>query len=97
MNKLIIDAAENKIFLMIIDNSFNHNITYENSKINYEKLILLINEFLKSKNLSLSRISEIYINGGPGSFAGNQKLSFNCKSHKFSEENRLLLLQSKRF
>ena len=41
MNKLIIDAAENKIFLMIIINNFNYNITYENSKINYEKLILL--------------------------------------------------------
>ena len=70
MNKLIIDATENKIFLMIIHNNLNHNITYENSKINYEKLILLINEFLKSKNLNLNKISEIYVNGGPGSFAG---------------------------
>ena len=56
MNKLIIDAAENKIFLMIIVNSFNHNITYENSKINYEKLILLINEFLNTKKLNLKKI-----------------------------------------
>ena len=70
MNKLIIDAANDNIFLMIIGNDFNHNISYENSKINYEKLTLLINEFLKSKKLNLSKISQIYVNRGPGSFAG---------------------------
>ena len=70
MNKLIIDAANNNIFLMVIGNDFNHNISYENSKINYDKLTLLINEFLKSKKLHLSKISQIYVNRGPGSFAG---------------------------
>ena len=70
MNKLIIDAAKDKIFLMIIDNNTNYSITYENTKINYEKLTLLINEFLNKKNLNLNDISEIYVNGGPGSFAG---------------------------
>ena len=70
MNKLIIDATKNKIFLMIINNSNNYSITHENTKINYEKLTLLINEFLNKKNLNLNHISEIYINGGPGSFAG---------------------------
>ena len=46
MNKLIIDATKDKIFLMIINNDSSQKITHENSKINYEKLILLINEFL---------------------------------------------------
>jgi len=46
MNKLIIDAANEKIFLMIINNDNNYSITYENTKLNYEKLTLLINEFL---------------------------------------------------
>ena len=70
MSKLIIDAANEKVFFMIIDNKGYYNITHENSKNNYEKLILLINEFLKSKNLDLNKISEIYVNRGPGSFAG---------------------------
>ena len=70
MNKLIIDATKDEIFFMIIDNNDYYNITYENSKNNYEKLIILINEFLKSKSLNLDKISEIYINRGPGSFAG---------------------------
>ena len=69
MSKLIIDTARNKVFFMIIGNN-NYNITYENSKNNYEKIILLINEFLKSKNLNLNKITQIYVNRGPGSFAG---------------------------
>tara|TARA_E500000178_G_scaffold299695_1_gene307533 strand:+ start:81 stop:467 length:387 start_codon:yes stop_codon:yes gene_type:complete len=70
MIKLIIDAANEKIFFMIIDSEHNYSISYENSKINYEKLSLLIDEFLHSKNLDLSKISKIYVNRGPGSFAG---------------------------
>ena len=70
MNKLIIDAAKDKIFLMIITNDINYSITHENSKINYEKLSILINDFLNKKNLDLDKVSQIYVNRGPGSFAG---------------------------
>ena len=70
MTKLIIDAAKDKILFMITGTDINYNITYENSKNNYEKLALCINQFLISKNLDLSKISEIYVNRGPGSFAG---------------------------
>ena len=70
MNKLIIDATKDKIFLMIIINDSKHYITHENSKSNYQKLILLINELLKTRNLALSKIQKIYVNRGPGSFAG---------------------------
>ena len=70
MNKLIIDATSDKIFLMVINDDNSQKITHENSKVNYEKLILLINQFLKSINLDLNKISKIYINRGPGSFAG---------------------------
>ena len=70
MNKLIIDAAKDKIFLMIISNETNYSIKYENTKINYDRLTLLINDFLKNKKLDLKDISQIYVNRGPGSFAG---------------------------
>ena len=70
MSKLIIDAAKEKIFLMIINNDINYSIRHENTKINYEKLTLLINEFLTEKNMNLKKISKIYVNGGPGGFAG---------------------------
>ena len=70
MNKLIIDAAKENIFLMIISNKDIYSISYENTKTNYEKLIILINDFLNSKNLKIKDISSFYINIGPGSFAG---------------------------
>ena len=55
MNKLIIDAAKDKIFLMIINNTINYSITHENTKINYEKLSILIDEFLNKKNINLKK------------------------------------------
>ena len=70
MNKLIIDAASEKIFLMIISNASIYNITQENTKINYEKLTIIINDFLSSKNIKITDINAIYINQGSGSFAG---------------------------
>jgi len=70
MNKLIIDAADKVIFLMLIINNKTYSITHDNSKINYEKLIILINDFLNSNNLAVKDIKKIYVNRGPGSFAG---------------------------
>ena len=54
MIKLIIDAAKDKVFFMIIDNNNIYNTTYENSKKNFEKLTVLVSEFLESKNLKLN-------------------------------------------
>ena len=70
MNKLIIDVVNEKIFLMIITNNDVYNITHDNTKINYEKLTIIINDFLNNKGLKIKDISKIYINRGPGSFAG---------------------------
>tara|TARA_B100001093_G_C26352993_1_gene811082 strand:+ start:296 stop:682 length:387 start_codon:yes stop_codon:yes gene_type:complete len=70
MNILIVDAAKEKIFLMIIKSENNYSISYENSKTNYERLSTLINEFLDSQNLKIDDISKLYVNCGPGSFAG---------------------------
>ena len=70
MNKLIIDAAKKNIFFMIVTKDTKYSITYENTKVNFEKMIILINDFLSSKNLNINDISKIYVNRGPGSFAG---------------------------
>ena len=70
MTKLIIDAANDNIFLMLIDNNSIYNVAHKNSKTNYEKLTILINDFLKLNSLNIDDISLIYVNKGPGSFAG---------------------------
>ena len=67
---MIIDVAGEKIFLMVITSNDIYNITKENTKINYEKLTLIINDFLYSLKLDLKDINKIYLNRGPGSFAG---------------------------
>ena len=101
MNKLIIDAANDSIFLMIIKNHNIYNISHENSKTNYEKLTILIYDFLKSKGLNLEEIASLYVNRGPGSFAGIRnslsivkamhfikKIDYYCYSFKdFKGEN----------
>ena len=70
MNKLVIDVASEKIFLMIITKDDIYNITRENTKINYEKLTLILKDFLNLNSLKLEDIQKIYVNRGPGSFAG---------------------------
>ena len=101
MNKLVIDAANENIFLTIISNDRLYNVCHENSKTNYEKLTVLIIDFLSSKNLKINDISMIYANRGPGSYAGIRntistvkafylalKIDYYCYSFKdFHEEN----------
>ena len=70
MNNLIIDAANEKIYLMLIKNENIYSISHENSKTNYEKLTILINEFIENYDLKINKISKLYVNRGPGSFAG---------------------------
>ena len=79
MNNLIIDAANKKIFLMIIRSKNIYSISFENSKTNYERLIILINDFLKSHNMKINDISRMYVNHGPGSFAGIRNSLAVCK------------------
>jgi len=74
MNKLIIDVAGKNFFFMLITSNDIYNITKENTKINYEKLTLIINDFLSSHKLNLNDIKSIYLNRGPGSFAGIRNL-----------------------
>ena len=93
MSNLIIDAAGDKIFLTLIVDKNIYTCSHENSKSNFEKLIILINDFLKNNESSLSKIKDIYVNRGPGSFAGirnslstikalflSQKIDYYCFS-----------------
>ena len=70
MKNLIVDAARDKIFLTFIVSKNIYTCSHDNSKINFEKLMILIIEFLKNNKSSLDDIDVIYVNRGPGSFAG---------------------------
>ena len=86
MNQLIIDVTNEKIFLMIITSNDIYNISYDNTKINYEKLTVIINDFLGNYNLKISDIKKIYINRGPGSFAGIRNSMSIVKAFNISKK-----------
>ena len=99
MKSLIIDATSDKIFLVIINNKNIYTSSYENSKSNFDKLTILINDFLKKNETSINEINKIYVNRGPGSFAGirnslsivkglflTKKIDYYCFSFKDFEK-----------
>jgi tRNA threonylcarbamoyladenosine biosynthesis protein TsaB len=103
MSKLIIDAARDKIFFTFIVSENIYTCSHENSKINFEKLMILINEFLKNNRSSLDDIEVIYVNRGPGSFAGirnslstakalllTKKIDYYCFSFDDFKESRAI-------
>ena len=86
MSKLVIDAAKDKIFFMIINDDTTYNITYENNKINFEKMMILIKDFLDSKKIKIDDISRSFVrfkSGVSGSIEANW-LATGCKmKHDF--------------
>ena len=101
MNNLIIDAANKKIFFTLMKDKNIYSVSHENSKTNYEKIVMLINDFLNLNNLKIEKISKVYVNRGPGSFAGirnslavvkaiylAKKIDYYCFSFQdFNKEN----------
>ena len=70
MNNLIIDAANEKILFKIITISKSYTSEYPNSRENFDKLTILLFNFLKEKNMKISNIDNILVNQGPGKFSG---------------------------
>ena len=103
MHNLIIDAAADKIFLSLIIDKNIYTCSHENSKSNFEKLIILITDFLNKNKISINEIDKIYVNRGPGSFAGirnslsivkglflTQKIDYYCFSfHDFDKSTNI--------
>ena len=70
MINLIIDAANEKIFFKIIDNGKSYTSEYINNRENFDKLIILIFEFLNENKIKIKNINNIFVNQGPGKFSG---------------------------
>ena len=86
MNDLIIDATTNKIFLTIIKDTKNiYTSKFENSKNNFDKLIILIDDLLNKNKLLIKDLNGIYVNRGPGSFAGIRSSISIVKGYHISQ------------
>ena len=70
MINLIIDAANEKILFKIITITKSYTSEYPNSRENFDKLTILLFNFLKENNMKISKIDNILVNQGPGKFSG---------------------------
>ena len=69
MNNLIIDAANEKILFVIITNNKSYTKAHTNSIENFDKLVILLFDFLKENNIQIKDLSNIFVHQGPGKFS----------------------------
>ncbi len=86
MNNLIIDAAKDKIFFMIIADSKSYTSEFSNNRENFDKLTILIIKFLKNHNLNIKNLSNVFVNQGPGKFSGIRASLSTAKALSFANE-----------
>ena len=70
MKTLIIDAALEKIFFKIIDNSKLYTTEHLNCRENFDNFVDLLFKFFEQSNVNIKEIDNIFINQGPGKFSG---------------------------
>ena len=70
MINLIIDATKEEVFLKIITDKESYTKEYLNSSENFDKISLIIFNFLKYNQIKISEITNIFVNIGPGNFSG---------------------------
>ena len=70
MNNLIIDAAKDRIFFMIIAKTESYTSEFANNRENFDKLTIKIVKFLENHQLNIKNLNNIFVNQGPGKFSG---------------------------
>ena len=70
MNNLIIDAANDKIFFIIIADNKSYTREFVNNRENFDKLVILVVKFLENHQLNIKNLNNIFVNQGPGKFSG---------------------------
>ena len=86
MNNLIIDAANEKIFFMIIADSKSYTSEFSNNRENFDKLTILIIKFLENHHLNIKNLSNIFVNQGPGKFSGIRASLATAKGISFANK-----------
>ena len=89
MKNLIIDAAADKIFFKIIIDNKSYTSDYPNSRENFDKLTILLFNFLLENSVKIEEINNIFINQGPGKFSGIRSSIAVAKALSFTNETNL--------
>ena len=86
---LIVDAAKDKVFLKIITKEQSYTNEYSNTKENFDKMSIIIFDFLKKNNLKLKYIKNLFVNVGPGKFSSIRSSIVSCKALSMSNNINL--------
>ena len=86
---LIVDAAKDKVFLKIISKEQSYTNEYSNTKENFDKMSIIIFDFLKKNNLKLDNIKNLFVNVGPGKFSSIRSSIVSCKALSMSNNINL--------
>ena len=86
---LIVDAAKDKVFLKIITNKQSYTNEYSNTKENFDKMAIIIFDFLKKNKFKLEKIKNLYVNIGPGKFSSIRSSIVSCKALSMSNNINL--------
>ena len=86
---LIVDAAKDKVFLKIITKEQSYTNEYSNTKENFDKMSIIIFDFLKKNNLKLDNIKNLFVNVGPGKFSSIRSSIVSCKALSMSNNINL--------
>ena len=86
---LIVDAAKDKVFLKIITKEQSYTNEYSNTKENFDKMGIIIFEFLEKNNFKLEEIKNLYVNIGPGKFSSIRSSIVSCKALSMSNNINL--------
>ena len=89
MNNLIIDAANDKIFFIIIADSKSYTSEFSNNSKNFDKLTILIIKFLENYHLNIKNLNNIFVNQGPGKFSGIRASLATAKALSFANKINL--------
>ena len=86
MNNLIIDAANDTIFFTIMADNKSYTSEFSNNRENFDKLTILIVNFLKNHHLNINNLNNVFVNQGPGKFSGIRASLATVKGLSFANE-----------
>ena len=86
MNNLIIDAAKENVFFTIIADNKSYTSEFINNRENFDKLTILIVEFLENHDLNIKSLNNIFVNMGPGKFSGIRASLAVAKAFSFANK-----------
>ncbi len=86
MNNLIIDAANDKIFFIIMADDKSYTSEFINNRENFDKLAILVVKFLENHQLNIKNLNNIFVNQGPGKFSGIRASIAIAKGLSFSNK-----------